>query len=155
MKIIRWIPLLGKTAEALSLSRFTWTLSVAENAGMDAVEACRLSLRASENYYYTRLEEEVCESIQEGNSFYDSFLDTDAFPEDVLIYIQNGEEAGELAESMNRASDELQNRVEINLQLIGKVGFMVTFIFVAVVIGFTIITLYQQLLNRTFGEFGL
>ena len=38
MKVARQIPLIGKTIEAMALSRFAWTMSVAENAGMNPLE---------------------------------------------------------------------------------------------------------------------
>ena len=56
MRIARRVPLVGKTIESLALSRLAWTMSVAENAAMDATDNARLALSATENYYYTTLE---------------------------------------------------------------------------------------------------
>ena len=105
MKIARRIPLIGKTIEALSLSRFAWTMSVAENAGMNAIDQSRLALRATQNYYYKRLEPFVSKHIQDGNGFYPVLDATDSFPDEFLNYVHTGETAGELAESMHRASE--------------------------------------------------
>ena len=131
MQIAMRIPLIGKTIECLALSRFAWTMSVAENAGMNAVENAELSLRSTENYFYKRLQPEVCRKLQKGQQFYKTFKETDAFPQDVLIYIDNGETAGELAESMDRCSEELQTRAELNLKTIGTIGFVLTMLMVA------------------------
>jgi type IV pilus assembly protein PilC len=125
------IPLIGKTIECLALSRFAWTMSVAENAGMNAVETAEISLNATENIYYKQLVPEVCKKLQNGASFYSTFKQTNLFPEDLLIYIDNGETAGELAESMNRASAELQERAELNLKAIGTIGFAMMILFAA------------------------
>ncbi len=148
MKVARRIPLVGKTIEALSLSRFAWTMSVAENAGMDAVATSRLALNATENYYYKRLEPFVTKNIQAGNGFFPVLQATDSFPDEFLTYVHTGETAGELAESMNRASEHLQAQAENNLQTIGKIGFFLVFILIAVLIGGAIITLYQQYINQ-------
>lgn len=148
MKIARRIPLVGKTIECLALSRFSWTMSVAESAGMNPVEIGRLSLRATENFYYTELEDEVCDSFQLGEGYYKTLEATDAFPEEFLMYIENGETAGELSESMHRISDMLRQKAEDNLATISKIGFFLVFLFVAVLIGGTVIMLYKQYLDQ-------
>lgn len=145
MQIARHVPLVGKTIEALSLSRFAWTLSISENAGMDALDMARMSLNSTENYFYKRLVEPVRALIQKGLPFSTAFRQTNAFPDDFLIYVENGETAGELAESMDRASHDLQAKAESNLKLIGTIGFVCTFLFVAGVIGTVVITMAQKL----------
>jgi type II secretory pathway component PulF len=131
IRIAMKIPLIGKTIECLALSRFAWTMSVAENAGMNPVETAELSLNSTENFYYKELIPRVCRKLQGGASFYSTFKETEQFPTDLLIYIDNGETAGELAESMNRASNELQTRAELNLKAIGTIGFAMMILFVA------------------------
>lgn len=148
MRIARQIPLVGKTIEALALSRFAWTMSVAESAGMKAVEIIQLAVRSTENYFYLCLEDELTASLQAGNGYYRSLAQTDGFPEEFLQYIDTGEMAGELAESMQRASEVLQQRAEDNLSTIGKIGFFLVFCFVAVLIGATVILLYRQYLEQ-------
>ena len=124
MQIAMRIPLIGPTIIALALSRFAWTMSVAENAGMNAVETADLSLRATDNFFYDRLRPKVNKKIQSGQTFYRAFQSTGSIPEDVLIYIDNGETAGQLSETMIRCSEELQQRAERNLKAIGTIGFI-------------------------------
>lgn len=147
MRIAMKIPLIGKTIVCLSLSRFAWTMSVAENAGMNAIQIAQLSLRSTENFYYKRLEPEVCRRLRNGDQFYPTFASTGAFPDDLLIYIDNGETAGELAESMDRASDELQQRAELNLKAIGTIGFICTLLFVSGIVLLIIVFAMQQYVN--------
>lgn len=131
MKIAMRIPLIGNTIQCLALSRFAWTMSVAENAGMSAVETADLALRSTENYFYTQFSPQICQALQRGAQFYPTFKATEAFPDDLLIYIDNGETAGELAESMDRASQELQDKAELNLKAIGTIGFILMVLLVA------------------------
>jgi type II secretory pathway component PulF len=147
MRIARRIPVLGKTIECLSLARMAWTMAVAENAGMSATETMQLSLEATQNYYYEQLTPELVTKIQRGQPFYLSLQETQAFPDDFLIYVDNGETAGKLAEVMEKASDNLQETAENNLRIISVVGFVVTFGFVAILVGFTIISIYSQYLG--------
>lgn len=145
MRIARRIPLIGKTIESMSLSRFAWTMSVAENAGMGAVNTIRLATRSTQNYFYTNHEQPMCDDIQQGLGFYPTLQRTNAFPEDFLIYVENGEIAGELAETMDRASKDLQQRTEANMKMIGTIGFVLMMVFVGLAIAATIITLFVKL----------
>ena len=144
MQIARRIPLLGKTIEALALSRFAWTMSISENAGMSAIETATVALNSTQNYFYQRLVQPVSNSLQQGLDFFTSFRSTNAFPDDFLIYVENGEMAGELAESMDRASKELQTRAENNMKLLGTIGFVLTFVFVAGVMVTTILFMFKR-----------
>lgn len=147
IRIAMKIPLIGNTIECLALSRFSWTLSVAENAGMNPVEAAQLSVRSTENFFYTSLEDDICRKLQNGHSFYKTLKSTDSFPEDLLIYVDNGETAGELAESMERASEELQARAELNLKAIGTIGFAAMMILVAGLILVIVVFAMSQYVN--------
>lgn len=144
MRIARRVPVVGKTIECLSLARMAWTMSVAENAGMSAVETMQLSLQSTQNYYYQQLEPELVTKIVRGQPFHTSLQETHAFPQDFLIFVDNGETAGKLAEVMDRASHTLQETAENNLRILSVAGFVIAFGFVAVIIGFTIISLYSQ-----------
>ncbi|MDA7926022.1 type II secretion system F family protein, partial [Mariniblastus sp.] len=147
LRIAMRIPLIGKTIQYLALSRFAWTLSVAENAGMNAIETAKLALRSTENYYYTSLESVVCHNLQQGHQFYKTFKATDSFPEELITYIENGEISGELAESMNRASAELQAKAEINLKAISVIGFVLTMILVGLLVLTILIFAMQAYIN--------
>lgn len=144
-RIARRIPLIGSTIESLALSRFAWTMSVAENAGMSAIETVQLALRATENYFFKALEPEITQDIQDGQGFYAALHATESFPDDLLVYVENGETAGELAETMNRASIDYQGRAERSLKAISGIGFVLIFGFVAVIIGATVILLFRNL----------
>ncbi len=147
MKIARKIPLIGSTIECMGLSRFAWTMSVAENAGMNPVEIAQLSLRATENYHYKQFEDQVCRSLQQGNRFYTTLKETGAFPRDFLIYVDNGETAGELAETMDRASKEYQQKADLNLKLIGTIGFVGMLLFVGLMVLIIAVFAVQQYIN--------
>ena len=147
IKIAMRIPLIGGTIEALALSRFSWTMSIAENAGMSALDIAQLSLRSTELYYYKQLEPKICGLLREGKRFYDSFLATETFPDKLLLYVDNGETAGELAETMDRLSGEYQEQAEINLKAISAIGFVASLLLVALLVGAIVIFAVQQYIN--------
>ena len=91
--------------------------------------------------------------MRSGETFYKTYQATDAFPQDYLDYIDVGETAGELAETMDRASRDLQAKADQNMQILSKIGFALTFAFVAVVIGGTVIMMYQRMYIDTLKKF--
>ena len=159
MRIARRVPLLGKTLEHLSLSRFAWAMSASENAGMDVLETGKLSLEATENYYYKMVIPEVLYDLRKGKSFTKTFQATDAFPGEFITWIDNGETAGKLAESMQQASVTLQEKAETNLQILSKIGFVLMMGFVGIVIAAAIIILYKKMVidqyQKVLDDFGM
>jgi len=153
MRIARRVPLIGKTVECLSLSRFAWAMSAAENAGMDVLETGKLSLNATENYYYQMVIPEVLHDLQKGKSFTKTYRATEAFPEEFITYIENGETAGKLAENMARASNDLQEKAEANLKIISDIGFVMMMGFVGIILAATIILLFKKLYIDKINEF--
>ncbi len=145
MRIARRVPLLGKTFEHLSLSRFAWAMSASENAGMDVLDIGKLSLEATENYYYQMVIPEVLYDLRKGKSFSQTFIATDAFPDDFIAAVENGETAGKLAETMHRTSLDLQEKAEANLQIISKIGFVLMMGFVGIILAAAIILLFKKL----------
>jgi type IV pilus assembly protein PilC len=147
LKLAMKIPLIGSTIRCLALSRFAWTMSVADNAGMNALDIAELSLNSTENFYYTQFKPQVKDSLRAGNQFYPTFRDTEAFPDDLLIQIDNGETAGQLAESMALISEDYQKRAEANLEAIGKIGFILMMLFVGGLVAFILIFAISQYAN--------
>ena len=145
MRLARRVPLVGKTIECLSLSRFSWAMSASENAGMDVLDIGELSLNATENYYYLMVVPEVLHDLRKGKSFTKTFRATEAFPEEFLTYIENGETAGKLAENMAQASTNLQEKAESNLKIISDIGFVLMMGFVGIILAATIIILFKKL----------
>jgi len=147
LRLAMRIPLIGSTIRNLALSRFAWTMSVADNAGMNALDIAELSLNSTENVYYTQFAPEVKASLRAGHQFYPTFLNTNAFPDELLIQIENGETAGQLSESMAIASEELQRKAEANLHAIGKIGMVLMMLLGAGVVAFIAIFGMSQYAN--------
>jgi type IV pilus assembly protein PilC len=144
MRIAKRIPLVGKTIESLSLSRFAWTLSVAENAGMTPQESTQLALESTQNFYFTDQIGKIRREIDARKQLHVALGSTGVFPREFLMYVENGETAGELAETMDRVSVDLQETAENNLRTIATIGFVLTFLFTSVVIGGAVIILFKK-----------
>lgn len=154
MKIARKIPVLGKTIQIFALARFAWVMSASLESGMNTMRGVGLSFRATQNYYYQRFEEKVKEDLQEGRTITETLRETEAFPEDFLMHVENGELTGNLPESMNRLAHEYTEQAEHNLSIIAKVLFFIVFGMIAIFIGVLIVRLYGMYISniQSFGR---
>ena len=102
---------------------------------------------------------EVLYDLRKGKSFTKTFQATDAFPGEFITWIDNGETAGKLAESMQQASVTLQEKAETNLQILSKIGFVLMMGFVGIVIAAAIIILYKKMVidqyQKVLDDFGM
>ncbi len=148
MKIASPIPLVGKTIQIFSLARFAWVLAAAMEAGMNTMRGVGLAFRATQNHYYQKFEETVQEDIQDGVEMTEVLRATDAFPEDFLIQLENGEMTGNIPESMTRLAEEYTAQAEHNLAIITKILFFIVFGSVAIFIGLLIVRLYSMYISN-------
>jgi type II secretory pathway component PulF len=144
MRIARRIPLIGKTIQVFSLARFAWVLSAVYEAGMNTMRGVALAFRSTQNFYYAQHEEQVLLRLQAGTSLTEALRETGVFPDDLLMYVENGELTGELPESMNRLAEQYNDQAEANLNIISRVMFFVIFSIIAVIIGGLVISLYSR-----------
>jgi type II secretory pathway component PulF len=155
MNLARMVPLVGKTIEVFALARFAWSLSAVLESGMSVVEGSGLALEATNNYFYTQHKAAVSNKLQGGQSLYETLLQTQAFPSEFLLMVDNGEISGELPDAMNHIADMYLEKAEANLRILATVGFFLAFGFIAVVIGITVILLYQKLYLAPMQDFGI
>jgi type II secretory pathway component PulF len=87
----------------------------------------------------------VQRKIAQGESFQEAFESTGAFNQDFLIHVQNGESTGQLAETMEHVSKVYQEQAENNLRILSVIGFVVTFLFVAIIIVSVVVMMYMNL----------
>ncbi len=147
MRIARKIPLLGKTIQIFALARFAWVMGAAYESGMNTMKGVGLAFRATQNYYYQQFESPVKKNLQAGQELTRSLRKTDAFPDDFLLHVENGELTGNVPETMTRAAEEYTAEAEKNLAIIAKVMFFIIFGVIACIIGFLVISLYAKYLN--------
>ena len=144
-RLATFIPLVGGILRNLSLARLSWALSAALGAGMNVAESLRIGLQASQNSRFLELESQVTQEIVENRTIYETLAKTKRFPDEFLTYVSNGEISGELPEMLDRVSGIYQNRVETGLMLLKTVTFIVTMLFVGIIIIAVILFLFNKL----------
>jgi type IV pilus assembly protein PilC len=147
MRIARRIPLLGRTIQIFSLARFAWVLGAVVEAGMNLIHGVRLAFRATRNYYYEQFEEPTARRLQEGSELAAALRKTEVFPTDFMTYLENGEIAGEIPESMERLAETYSDEASRNLTIISRVLFAIIFTVIALMIAGVVIALFMRYLN--------
>lgn len=128
------IPGIGGCLRSFALARLSWSLALALEAGVDARESMRLALRSTQNSYYTSHEEQVDQVIERGGEFHESLRATNAFPDEFLDSLEAAELSGTHSETMQRLSDEYEERARLASRLLTTIATYAVWVMVAMII---------------------
>jgi type IV pilus assembly protein PilC len=146
LKIAMRIPGIGGLLERLALSRFAWAIEVTFDAGINAVDAMKMSLTATQNWFYTRLQKPIVDNLASGNSLYYSLHSTGAFNEEFLVILENGEITGQIPETMAKITQQYRDEILARLRTLAILMFFVVMGIVALAIIFCIFMIAQKML---------
>lgn len=120
------VPMLGQVLQTLALARLAWSLHLTLDTGMELRRALKLSLDSTQNAFFTRHERSIDRSVTSGNSLYEAFDQTDAFPREFLDALQTGEQSGRTVETMEILSRQYQDRAQAATRILTMLaGFAV------------------------------
>ncbi len=135
------VPVIGPVLETMALTRYTWTLGVAADSGMDVREAMQLSLRSTHNPVYLSQEAVCDEQLRRGQEFHEAMQATGVFPGELVDTVQTGELAGTLSESLMHASRDYEERAKLAAQTLARFAAGAVWLLVAIFIIFMIFRL--------------
>jgi type II secretory pathway component PulF len=141
------IPVLGKCLESLALSRLTWSLALALDAGMDARRAVTLALGAAQNPYYESSLPAVTSAIRGNQQFHESFAAGGVFPSEFVQQVEVAEMAGTTTESLLRLAHEYEDRARTAMRVLTA---MATGIVMFIVFGVLIYAIFSLFFNAYF-----
>ena len=139
------VPGLGVFMVTSALSRFSWSLSMALDAGIDVRRSMRLALRSTQNLRYTSHVEEIDAKILRGDEMHEALRATHAFPDDFLDALEAAELSGTQSESLSRLADDYQERAIAASRVLTIVAGFVTYGLVMVVLAAVVISLFKSL----------
>lgn len=107
------IPLVGQIVEKAALARFSGTLGVLLEAGIDLPKAIRMAAEGAGNRTVEYLLKSVSSDVELGSTLSEALGTTDTLPPTLAWRVGVGEETGSLPGAMNRMSklysDQVQN----------------------------------------------
>ena len=95
------LPLIGKPLKTLALARLAWSMRLTFNTGMNVIQAIKLSLQSTQNFFYTDQIPLFERELSKGNSLAETFSQAGGFPTDFLHTIDVGERSGRIVEAMD------------------------------------------------------
>jgi len=117
------VPVLGKALQSLALARLAWSLYLTTMSGMDIRRAVRLSVQSTRNARYTSGLKLIESRLTAGDSLFDAFVETYAYPDTFLDALHVGEETGKLDDAMARLARQYREEAEAAMKVLGVVGF--------------------------------
>ena len=106
------IPAIGQILEKATLARFTGTLGLLLESGVDLPKAIRLAAEGAGNRTVEQLLKNISAEVELGNSLSDAITDTGAMPPTLAWRVGVGEETGNLGDSLCRLSRLYADQVE-------------------------------------------
>jgi general secretion pathway protein F len=106
------LPVLGRWAKVVCCSRFTRSVATLTASGLPVLEAVRASRDASPNRAFARAVEQMGDRVQEGEPLSHAMRQSGLFPAMVVYMTVGGENSGEFATMLEKASDHLDQEFE-------------------------------------------
>ncbi|WP_254513522.1 type II secretion system F family protein [Anatilimnocola floriformis] len=128
------LPVLGTCLESFALSRLTWSFALGLESGMDARRVVELALSATQNAHYEQHTAEIVSGISHGQTFHDSFAQSNAFPSDFLFALETAEIAGATSESLLRLAKQYEEKAHEAMRYVTMACTAATFALVALII---------------------
>jgi len=106
------MPVFGRLNRLVIVSQFTRTFAMLSSVGVSLIEALHVASVVAHNHKITEIIDELQASIKAGNSVGASLNKYDIFPPMIVQLASSGEEAGALAEMLNKGADFIDNDIE-------------------------------------------
>lgn len=144
------IPIVGAAFGTWSLARFTWTLHLTLDVGMEIRQALALALKNTRNDHFARHTPTILQAVSDGRSVHEALSRAGVFPQEMLEAVAVGEDSGRLSESLQRLSDQYEERARGSLAILSVAGGYAVWGLVAVciiVLIFRLASFYLNTLN--------
>lgn len=146
----RWrlkAPLFGDLTQSVAAAFFAKTLGTLLKSGVPLVVALEVVTTSVSNRYLARSLGTVVEDVKQGQSLSGLLRKSAMFPELFLEMIAVGEETGQLAEMLLKASDSLENEARTKVRRLLALLEPALILSMALVVAFVIVSLLLPILN--------
>lgn len=135
-------PLLGGAFQLTSLARFSRSLGLMLSSGVPTIESLDLAASASGNAVLKRHVDRASIKIAGGEKIADAFSDTGYFPHAFCWFLANGENYGQLPETLLEVSHSYEQSVGYQDDAMLRLLSPVIIVGLSLFIGFVVVALY-------------
>ncbi len=148
------VPILGSVWGAYAVNQFSRTLGTLVAGGIPLVTSLEITSGALGNALYSREVERVAARVREGQPLWESLEKTGLFSGMSAEMIKVGESTGSLEEMLGSVAEFLDEEIDTALTRIVTLIEPIILIFMAVVVGGTLLAIYYPLLQAYGGQMG-
>lgn len=110
------MPILGPMFRKVCISRSIRSLGAMVQSGVSVLEALKLSVEVSGNYYYEKAWKDALEEVTNGSRISEALAGNDLFPRTLIQMIGSGEDTGRLDYVLKKVSGYYDGEVETALK---------------------------------------
>ena len=145
------LPVLGELNRKIVVARFSRTLGTLIASGVPIMQSLEVVAKAIDNTVIAQAVDAVRASIREGQSISIPLQFSGVFPPMVVQMAKVGEETGALEQMLNKVADFYDIEVETTVQSLTSLLEPLLIIFMGVVVGAMVISLYLPIFSLATG----
>jgi type IV pilus assembly protein PilC len=145
------LPILGELNRKIVVARFSRTLGTLIASGVPIMQSLEVVAKAIDNTVIAQAVDAVRASIREGQSISIPLQFSGVFPPMVVQMAKVGEETGALEQMLNKVADFYDIEVETTVQSLTSLLEPLLIIFMGVVVGAMVISLYLPIFSLATG----
>lgn len=143
------IPIFGRIARMVIISRFTRTLGTLLASGIPLLNAIEIGEAITGNTVYINALQSVREDIKEGTSIAGPLRESGVFPPLVTRMIAVGEQTGELEEMLVKIADTYDLQVETSISALTSLLEPIMIVIMGAVVGFIVFAILLPIFDLT------
>jgi len=148
-RLILRLPVFGKLATMVSISRFTRTLGTLVGSGIPLLDALEIGEAVIGNTVFMDALKDVRVSVREGATLGQPLRDSGVFPPLVTRMISVGEQTGEMEEMFNKIADIYDLQVETTLSALTSLLEPIMILMIGVVMAFIVFAILLPIFDLT------
>jgi general secretion pathway protein F len=148
-RLVLRLPVFGKLATMVAISRFTRTLGTLIGSGIPLLDALEIGEAVIGNSVFMDALKDVRVSVREGSTLARPLRDSEVFPPLVTRMVAVGEQTGELEEMFNKIADIYDLQVETTLSALTSLLEPVMILMIGVVMAFIVFAILLPIFDLT------
>jgi type IV pilus assembly protein PilC len=141
------VPVVGEVLRKIAVARFTRTLGTLISSGVPILEGLDITARTSGNAVVEKAISETRKAVEAGRSLVDPLKETDVFPGMVTQMIGVGEQTGAMDAMLQKIADFYEDEVDAAVKDMLTAIEPIMIVFLGVVVGGVVISMYLPLFS--------
>jgi type IV pilus assembly protein PilC len=141
------LPVIGILMRKIAVARFTRTLGTLISSGVPILEGLDITAKTAGNAVVERSLQKVRKSLEEGKSLTEPLKDSEVFPGMVTQMIAVGEQTGAMDAMLQKIADFYEEEVDAAVKDLLTALEPVMIVFLGVVVGGVVISMYMPLFS--------